>query len=104
MAVITPTFDDGNGDMRTITWAAITTADTGLKVNIEGLENMLVHVIGGGTAQMPGSNDGTNFVNIGPGLAANSLNAITTFPKYIDFGTIATDTVTIILSGRRNRR
>ena len=101
MAAIKATPDDGASKVATLTWTSVTTSDTGAKVFIGNLVDVVVHVVGSGTAQMRGSNDGTNFVNIGSALAANSLNALAFVPAWIDFGTIASATVTIVLKGRR---
>lgn len=94
--------DDDNGGV-TITWAAVTTADTGAPVSVGDLVDVTVHVVGAGTAQMQGSNDASNFVSIGSALAANSLNTLSTLVKYIQFSTIATNTVTIVLFGRKRK-
>lgn len=92
--------DDGSVS---ITWTAVTTADSGAPASIGDIDEPNVHVVGSGTAQMQGSNDGTNFVSIGSALAANSLNQLSVFPKYIQFSTIASATVTIVLHGKRKR-
>lgn len=102
MAIIVPTPDDGNNrEVAAWTWSAITVADTGAKAQVGNLVNAVVHIVGAGNAQMRGSNDGVNFVNIGAALAANSLNLLTFLPRFIDFNPIAAATVTIVLVGRR---
>jgi hypothetical protein len=86
----------------TITWGPITTADVAEKVNLSDFEfNKTIHIVGTGTAQLRQSNDGTNFVNSGSALAANSMNEKPSASKWWDFNPIATATVTIVLTVRK---
>jgi hypothetical protein len=101
MAVITPTRVDGYFSTA-VTWTNITTADTGGNVQLDEHEDIkAVQVVGSGTAQLRASNDGTNFANVGSALAANSITAVTMPSKYINIGTVATATVTVILHVQR---
>lgn len=103
MAAIKGIRADNNDGTVSITWTSVTTSDTGAPVSIGDIRDPVVHVVGSGTAQMRGSNDGSNFVNMGSALAANSLNAVSPTVKYIDFSTIASATVTIVLHGKRQK-
>jgi hypothetical protein len=86
----------------TITWASVTTSDTAEKVNLSDFEfNKTIHIVGSGTAQLRLSNDGTNFVNSGAALAANSINEKGSAAKWWDFSPIASATVTIVLAARK---
>lgn len=101
MAVIAPARTDNVRTVQ-ITWTSITTADTGGRVDISELEDTkTIHVVGSGTAQVRLSNDGTNFVNSGSALAANSMNNISTQAKFLDINPVATATVTVILTANR---
>lgn len=101
MATIPGVRDDGPNATATITWTAITTSDSGGAVEVDELIERTIHVVGSGTAQLQGSNNNSNWVDIGAALGANSLSQMTVNPKYIRFNTIATATVTIILVGKR---
>lgn len=103
MSIVLPTFDDGDGPIASVTWASMAAADTGAKAHIGGLVNAVAHVVsaGAGTAQLRGSNDGVNFVNIGAALAANTLTALAFIPRFIDINPAAAATVTVIVTGRR---
>ena len=86
----------------TITWPSVTTADTAEKIDLSNFElNKTIHIVGGGTAQLRQSNDGTNFVNKGAALTGNSMNEVPSAAKWWDFNPIATATVTIILTVRK---
>lgn len=101
MAVIPAVRVDTSTDT-TITWTAITTADTGAAVQLNDISEIkCIHVVGGGTAQTRRSNDGTNFVNNGSALAANSINDQTTAAKWMDISVVATATVTVILTAKK---
>lgn len=101
MATINGVRVDNADQSTTITWSDVTTSDSGGEVMIRDLEAITIHVVGGGTAQLQGSNNGTDYVSIGAALAANSLTQMSVHPEWIQFSTIATDTVDIILTGRR---
>src|SRR6185369_17969629 len=104
MSVITPTVVD-TPRMRTVTWTSITTADTGAKVDVSDLEDIKTfHVVGAGTAQLQRSNDGTNFVTDGAAMAANSVNDKgPTAVQWYSIGTVATNTVTVIMTAKRKK-
>lgn len=103
MATKTATPDDGNSKVASYTYTDVTTSDVGGKIYIGNLVDVVVHVYsaGAGTAQLRGSNDGTNFINIGAALAANTLTALAYVPAWIDFNPIGAATVTITVKGRR---
>jgi hypothetical protein len=103
MATVNGIRQDHEDGSCTITWTGVTTSDTGGEVRIVGLEDITIHVVGSGTAQLAGSNDGTNYVSIGSALAANSITQMAVHPIWISFTTIASATVTIILTARRRR-
>lgn len=100
MAVIKPVKTDNGNGVHIWTWTAITTADTGDAVESARYTEKTFHVIGAGNAQIQGSNDGTNYVAIGSAAAANSLTQIAVNPRFLNIGTVAAATVTIILVAR----
>jgi len=105
MAVINPSRVDGQFSS-TITWAAVTTADTGAAIDIADLEDIntiQVTSAGAGTAQMRRSNDGTNFVNWGTPLAVGITDQAATATRRLDIGAVATATVTVTLCANRRR-
>jgi hypothetical protein len=105
MAVITPTRVDSYY-ATTITWTNITTADTGAAVQLDEHEDVKAVQVtsgGAGTAQLRASNDGTNFANVGSALAVG-ITAVTMPSKYINIGTVATATVTVILHVQRRAK
>lgn len=111
MAVIPGKLIQEESGITTVTWSAITTADTGSAVETGNLENITIHVVGSGTAVLEGSNNNVNFVAVGAGaMAANSLNSVgpgatlsTVTARYLRIGTVATATVTVILQGLKKR-
>ena len=78
-------------------------ADTGSKIHVGHLISGVVHVVsaGAGTAQLRGSNDGINFVNIGAVLAANTLTALAFIPRFLDINPVAGAATSVMLVGRR---
>jgi len=90
----------------TLTWSTMTTSDTGAAVDTQDLEaTKSFHQISGGaaTAQLQHSNDGTNWVNLGSALAANSITEVATSARYIKISTVASATCSVILSAKRRR-
>ena len=111
MAVITPTRTE-DLSLVTITWASVTTADTGARVDVSDLTAKCVQVTSGGagTAQIRASIDGTNFVGLTAalingtaapmpvGMAEFTLNS-----RAVDISAVAGATSTITLIGTKRR-
>lgn len=101
MATIVATRVDGESFNATVTWTSVTTADIAGAVDVSDLVERTVHIVGSGTAQLQGSNNNSNWVDIGAALAANTLTQLDVNSRYIRFNPIASATVTIILHGKR---
>ncbi len=104
MSVITPTVVD-TPKLRTITWASITTADTGAPVDVSELEDIRTfQIVGAGTAQIRRSLDGTNFVNDGAALAtATVTDKGPTATKWYDVNPVTVNTATVIMVAKRKK-